>query len=480
MTDSLWNLPALAQGRGIAAGDWTAVEVMTSVLERVAERDPAINAICTLDAAALDNARAADAALRAGRHCGPLHGVPFTVKDLIPTAGVRTTLGSVAHRDWVPDSDELSVARLRAAGAILVGKTNTREFGYGIVTDNTLFGPTHNPWDERMTAAGSSGGAAAAVASGMGSIALGSDGGGSLRVPAAVCGILAVKPTFGVVALYPSCRAPLRTGLDSWETLECIGPLSRTASDAAAVLQAIAGFDSRDRHSAAPGSVRFGLPDSGRVRRLRVLYSADLGIAEVAPDVAAAAQARFDALAAAYDWEVVETVPALPSLVELRETFHATVAMDTDLVGLRKLAAHYPVSRDIAELVGRAWTTDDFDRARTMRRQVSGIMLDFSAAADLVLTPTTATTAFPIGLRFPPDREWGIDDGRQWSPFAFLANLTGQPAASIPAGLSGDGLPIGLQATTRRFGDMLLLDLAQAAEDVPTDVQARHTTPGRV
>lgn len=466
MSGDLWQLTATEQARGFRTGQWSAEELVRSVLDRIDDTNPALNAVCTLNENAIAEARETDRARRAGGANGLLSGVPFTVKDLIPTAGIRTTLGSVAHRNWIPLDDEISVGRLRKTGGVLVGKTNTRELGYGVVTDNELFGPTRNPWDTRMTAAGSSGGAAAAIAAGMGSIALGSDGGGSLRVPASVCGVFALKPTFGVVPLYPSCRAPQRAGLDAWETLECIGPITRSAGDASLVLQVIAGFDRRDRHAAGPGSVRFRRPDASRARRLRVLFSPDLAGAEVAPDVAGQVQTAVAELAHGLEWDLMVESPRLPPLAELRETFLTTVAMDTDQTALRKLAETHPVSPDIRELVDRKWTTEEFDRARVERRRIQDILQSFSASADVVLTPTTATTAFPIGLRFPRGEGCAIQDGRHWSPFAFLANLTGQPAASIPAGLTSAGLPVGLQAIGQRFDDMRLLDIAEAAEEL--------------
>lgn len=466
MTGTLWQLPAAEQARGVAVGEWTAEEVMRSVLERVEEADALLNAVCTRNDRALEQARRADRAVRSGGPLSPLHGVPFTVKDLIPTAGIRTTLGSVAHRDWVPDQDEIAVSRLRAAGAVVVGKTNARELGYGVVTDNALFGPTRNPWDDRMTATGSSGGAAAAVAAGMGSIALGSDGGGSLRVPAAACGVFAIKPTYGVVPLYPSCRVPLRTGLDAWETLECIGPIARTVADAALMLSTIAGFDERDRHAAAGVAPGFRAPDPERARGLRVAFSPDLGIAEVSSDVQRVVEDAVARLSAELDWEITIAAPELATLPELRETFLATVAMDSDRGALREMAERHDVSADIRELIDRPWSTTDFDDARVARRRIYDALRVFMGSVDLLLTPTTATTAFPIGLRHPENRAAGIRDGKQWSPFAFLANLTGQPAANVPIGLAPSGLPVGLQAIGHRFDDMLLLDVAAAAETV--------------
>lgn len=463
MTGELWSLPAAEQAAGVRRGDWSAVELTDAVLDRIATVDGGLNAYCTVDAdGARRAARRADEVRAGSTGRGPLHGVPFSVKDLIPTAGMRTTLGSLAHRDWVPDTDEIAVARLRAAGAVLVGKTNTRELGYGVVTDNELFGPTRNPWDPRLTAAGSSGGAAAAVAAGMGSVALGSDGGGSLRVPAAVCGVVAVKPTFGVVPLYPSCRVPLRIGLDTWESLECLGPITRTVDDAALVLSVLAGFDARDRHSVPGGS-----PPSPPVvpGAVAVAFSPDLGIAEVDPEVAALAEAAAEQLAATAGAELRRTVPALPPLTALRATFSATVAMDTDLSALAALAASVPVSPDIRELLARSWTPAGFGAARVARRRLYDVLHGFFAAGvDVLVTPSTATTAFPVGLRHPPDGFGGIVDGRQWSPFAFLANLTGQPAVSLPAGRTRAGLPVGIQLLGPRFSEPVLLEVARRYE----------------
>jgi len=215
-----------------------------------------------------------------------------------------------------------------------------------------------------MTAAGSSGGAAAAVAAGMGSVALGSDGGGSLRVPASICGVFAIKPTFGLVPLYPSCRAPLRIGLDSWESLECIGPIARTVQDIALALHAISGFDARDWHAAPSGQVPVDIPRAERAIGLRVAVSADLGIAEVDPEIADLMSKAVATLEAGLDWDIKRASPPLPSLAALRETFLATVAMDTNRRELRKLANSVVVSPDIREIVDRQWTTEDFDHAR--------------------------------------------------------------------------------------------------------------------
>jgi aspartyl-tRNA(Asn)/glutamyl-tRNA(Gln) amidotransferase subunit A len=453
----LWELTAVDQARGVRGGDFSAEELTRSVLGRIEDVDPAVNAFCTLNDRALADARAADAALARGDEVGPLHGIPFSVKDLIPTAGLRTTLGSTAYAEWIPDQDDVSVERMRVAGAILLGKTNTRELGYGVVTDNALFGPTRNPRQLDRTAGGSSGGSAAAVAGGMGSLSLGSDGGGSLRVPAALCGVFALKPTFGLVPVYPSCRLPDRAGLGSWETLECVGPITRTVEDAALVLEVIAGFDQRDRHSlpSTMDELRARL-DEG-VTGLKVAWSPRLGQAEVDPEVLELAARAVGELG----WEVVTVDPPIGDLRELRAVFAATVARDSDLAGLRELAEQHEVSEDLRELVGREWTAETFTWAATRRQVLYDTIRRFMGEWDLLITPATAMTAFPIGLRWP---EHGA--GRDWSPFAFPFNLTGQPAASVPVGTTGDGLPVGLQIVGGRLEDATVLRAAHALEQV--------------
>ncbi|TKA10347.1 amidase [Actinacidiphila oryziradicis] len=440
---------------------------MRSVLGRIDEADPEVNAYCTINERALADARAADTALAEGAAIGPLHGVPFSVKDLIPTAGLRTTLGSTAYQDWIPDQDDVSVERMRAAGALLLGKTNTRELGYGVVTDNALFGPTRNPRRPDRTAGGSSGGSAAAVAGGMGSLSLGNDGGGSLRVPAALCGVFTLKPTFGAVPLYPSCRLPTRAGLGSWETLESIGPITRTVEDAALVLETIAGFDQRDRHSipTVMRGLRAGL-DEG-VSGLRIAWSPRLGQADVDPAVLELTTRAVDALARArLGCEVVDIDPPVGDLRELRRVFAATVARDSDLVGLRELAERHEVSEDLQELVRRDWTAETFTWAATRRQVLYDAVRSFMVDWDLLITPTTATTAFPIGLRWP---EHSL--GRDWSPFAFPFNLTGQPAASVPVGTTDDGLPVGLQIVGRRLADATVLRVAHLLEQTLATVR---------
>ena len=235
----------------IRAGAVSPVDAVEQSLEHIACHNPAVNAVCSLDAdAARAAARAAEAAARDGAALGPLHGVPVLVKDMIFTRGLRTTGGSQLYREFVPAVDDIAVERLRAAGAIVVGKTNTAEFGFsGNQTTNVLFGATRNPLDLSRTPGGSSGGSAAAVAAGMAPIALGTDGGGSIRIPASFCGTVGLKPTFGRVPLHPSCRDTSWPGFSAWESLEHLGPITRDVRDAALLLDVLSGYDARDRLS---------------------------------------------------------------------------------------------------------------------------------------------------------------------------------------------------------------------------------------
>src|SRR5262245_45929618 len=238
------DIDALTLARLIRSKEASPVEVVDAVLARIEALQPTVNAFITVTAdEARDTARRAETAVIRGNRLGPLHGVPFSVKDLLFTAGVRTTMGSVMFADQVPAEDAVPVRRLRDAGAILVGKTTTPEFGHKPLTDSPLFGVTRNPWNQSRTAAGSSGEAAAAVATGQGPLALGTDGGGSIRIPAACCGIVGLKPTLG--------RVPHVHQVDLFSTTSYIGPMARTVAEVSACLDVIVGFDPRDPHSRA-------------------------------------------------------------------------------------------------------------------------------------------------------------------------------------------------------------------------------------
>lgn len=464
MTDQeLWSLSGAQQARLIREKKASAREVVQSVLNRIEKLNPKVNAICTMSERAAEDARAADEALRRGS-VGPLHGVPIAIKDLVLTKGLRTTFGSRLFSQYVPDEDDIVVERLRRAGAIILGKTNVPEFGYHGVTDNYLFGPTCNPWNVNMTAGGSSGGSAAAVAAGMGSLAIGSDGGGSLRIPAGFCGLFTIKGTFGRVPLYPGCRVPEMPGGSSWESLECLGPMTRTVEDSALVLSVIAGHDHRDRHS-LPGDNRSYMAALQQdMRSLRVAWSPTLGYATLDPDVRAICARAVKIFEGSLGCSVDEVDPGFENC---GNSFWAIVANDTDLQQLRRIRRERPddLSQSLSGLLDTPWTAEDFTSAAMVRQKITNTMWRFMESYDLLLTPTTACAAFPIG-REAPERLADKTDVTllDWLPYTFPFNMTGQPAANIPIGFTDAGLPVGLQVVGRRLEEATLIAVSAKFE----------------
>jgi aspartyl-tRNA(Asn)/glutamyl-tRNA(Gln) amidotransferase subunit A len=444
----------------------SALEAVSTALARIDALDGALHAFCTrCDDVALAQAAALDRRLSAGDPVGPLAGVPVAVKDLIDTKGLRTTYGSPLYADHVPEEDDVVVERLVAAGAIVVGKTNTSEFGYGAVGVNPLFPATRNPWNLSLTSGGSSAGTAAAVASGMVPFGLGSDGGGSVRIPASLCGIVGVKPSFGRTPLYPGCRDPRFPGASGWESLEHIGPLARTVEDAALALSVITGPSSKDRHSLPAEISDWQVPPPETMRGLRIAFSPDLGFAAIDPEARAIAEAA----ARRFEHDLGAIVEfAHPKVGDTQTAFQALVALDTDRNGLRGLAETRGIAFDgpLGELLATPWTADAFTDAILARKTIANVMWRFMKRYDFLMTPATAVAAFPAEWAAPP-----FIDGRPaapsaWTPFSAIANLTGQPAASVPAGWTRAGLPVGLQIVGRRLDDLGVLAACGALEVV--------------
>jgi len=456
---------AMALSGRVRARALTAVTAVTEALERIARLDGTLSAFCTLaPEAALAEAEAIDRRLDAGDPVGPLAGVPLAVKDLISTRGLRTTFGSGLYRDNVPDEDDVVVERLRAAGAIVIGKTNTSEFGYGAVGHNPLFPTTRNPWNTDLTPGGSSAGSAAAVASGMVAIALGSDGGGSVRVPASLTGTFGMKPSWGRVPVYPGCRVETEPGASGWESLEHIGPITRTVADAALMLSVLSGPSPKDRHALPHEAIDWLALDPATLRGKRIAFSPDLGFAAVEPEVAAIAETAARALAEAYG---AELVIAAPRIGDTQRAFEALVALDTDRAGLRRLArSGYAFTPMLQRLLDTEWTADAFTDAILERKRIANAMWRFMAEFDLLLTPGTSVAAFEIDSDGP-----GAIAGRavapgNWTPFSAVANFTGQPAASVPAGFTRAGLPVGLQIIGRLHDDLGVLRAAAGIEAI--------------
>ena len=432
------------------------VELTTALLARIEALDPRVNAFCLVTAdLARAAAREAEIAVMKREPLGALHGVPVSLKDVLYTRGVRTTGGSRLFADLIPEEDNVAVGRLKAAGAIILGKTNTSEFGHKALTDNPLFGVTRNPWDPTRTPGGSSGGAAAAVASGLGPVALGTDGGGSVRIPAGFCGLVGVKPSFG--------RVPQTPGFPGWDHVGTTGPLARTVRDAAAVLDVIAGGDDRDHTSLPrePGSYLQACDQD--VRGLHVAWTPDLGYAAVDErvlEICGNAAAEFEGLGCHVEvvnpgWESPEE--AFATIVAAQ--FYAAWA---DALPAREADMDASLVRLIRR--GGAVTAREY---LTAMAQVSAYWQEvhiFLARFDLLLTPTAAVPPFALGAGVPREIAGQEVSRLGWMPFTYPFNLTGQPAASVPAGWTEDGVPVGLQIVGRRHADRTVLAAAAAFE----------------
>ncbi|WNE96769.1 amidase [Streptomyces luomodiensis] len=453
MTD-LHDLTAVQLVERYASGELSPVEATRAVLHRIEQVQPEVNAFSRVDAeGALRQAEESAERWRRGAPAGLVDGVPVTVKDILLLRGAPTLRGSRTVRPegqaW--DEDAPSVARLREHGAVFVGKTTTPEFGWKGVTDSPVYGVTGNPYDPQRTAGGSSGGSAAAVALGAGPLSLGTDGGGSVRIPAAFCGIFALKPTYGRVPLYPA---------SAFGTLAHVGPMTRDAADAALLMDVISGPDWRDWSQLAPaeGSFREALASGGGVDGLRVAYSPALGgTAAVDPEVAAAVRRAVDLLAEL--GAVVEEID--PGFQDPVEAFHTLwfsgAARVVQPLGQEEWELLDPGLREICAQ-GAAYSALDYLAAVDVRMALGHAMGRFHSAYDLLVTPTLPITAFEAGVEVPKGSEHTRWTG--WTPFTYPFNLTQQPAASVPCGLSGAGLPIGVQLVGARHADALVLRAA--------------------
>jgi amidase len=452
------DLSASALRHLVAARKASAFEIVEACLERVKARNPALNAIVTLNPQALEDAATLDRRLAKGENPGPLCGLPVGIKDVTPVARLRTTFGSPIYADHVPREDALVVGRLRDAGAVILGKTNCPEFAAGGNTFNEVFGRTRNPWDPLKSAGGSTGGGAAALASGMVALAEGTDLGGSLRIPASFCGIVGLRPSVGLVPTHPTDWV--------WDTLQVTGPMARTAEDVALMLQAIAGPDD---HSplAQPAAGRdfVGAVAAGPRKGLKLAYCPDIAGIGVDPDIERVcrdaafslsgvgvsveeidldlSEARTEFLALRGLWFVTQMFPRL----DQRDRFGPNVANNV---------------RSGLEVTSRELAVAENYRGRLWHR-----FREFFNTYDHLLTPCMAVPPFPVEQNYPdaiagrPMKTY-ID----WIAPTFVLSLTGLPVASVPAGLDSSSLPVGLQILGRQFGEEGVLALAASVEQL--------------
>ena len=461
--EDLLFLPAKRAAALIRARRLSPVEYIDAVLAAIEHAQPRLNAFATVTAdLARAQARAAEQAVMDNAPLGPLHGVPVHIKDLIDTAGIRTAHGSAIHADNVPARDDILVARLRAAGAVILGKTTTPEFGHKGLTDGPAFGTTRNPWDPSRTPGGSSGGAAAAVAAGLGPLGLGTDGAGSVRIPAACCGVVGLKPTLGAV--------PYESAIDAFSNYAYAGPLARTVADAAIMHAILAGPSPRDPWTLrGPDPLRLSPAlVSDDLAGLRVGHIARAANPRLDRDVAANTQAALDALAAlgAEIEEVTDPIDWIehPGRVVYQGNFAVS------------MARHLPEWRDRMDPTllafierGDRFTLHDFRQGQYARTRLFRTVQSLFDRYDALLTPTLTRTALPATFDAAHD-EVEIDGERcgitrqGWSAYVYPFNLTGHPALSIPSGFAADGLPTAVQIVGRWGADLDVLRLGALLE----------------
>ena len=465
MTDEdLCFIPATDLVRMIRNKTVSPVDVLRATLARAEALEPRLNAICTpMFETAMQGARAAEAAVMRGGHLGLLHGIPATIKDLAFTKGVRTMGGSNLHRDRVPAFDHLHVERLREAGAILIGKTTVPELGWKGNGDSPVTGITHNPWMHGMNAGGSSAGAAVCAAAGIAPLHQGSDGAGSIRLPAAFCGVFGLKPSYGRIPYWP---------MPNNGAISHVGPITRTVADSALMLQAMAGPDDRDAASLESEPDDFLAQLNDGVKGLKVAYSPDLGYLRVDPEVAA----RVESAALAFEQlgcnvDVVNPGWGDPIAMEHVLFTSGYAGMIGHLLddwadrldpGLVALTRH-----------GMMYSAGDYVRAQGERLRYYDQVNAFFQRYDLLLTPSLSVAAFDATRLIPEHWEQHPWDWLRWAGFSYPFNLTGLPAASCPCGFTADGLPVGIQIVAGRFQDLRVLQASRAFESARPWAQFR-------
>jgi Asp-tRNA(Asn)/Glu-tRNA(Gln) amidotransferase A subunit family amidase len=469
ISDSLVFSPAWQLREWIGSRQLSPVELMKQYLQRIDAINPKLNAFLTINAeSALLEARRAEEAVFTQEVLGPLHGIPVPIKDLTKTAGIRTTLGSLLFRDNFPTDDEPVVERIRSAGAIIVGKTNTPEFGHLGTTENLLGAPCRNPWNTTLTSGGSSGGAAAAVAAGLAPVAQGSDAGGSIRIPASFCGVYGIKPTQGRVP------RPYQTP-GGWGIFSQNGPLSRTVRDAALLLQVMAGAHAEDPTCIQEQPPNFQTVLGTSLQGLKIAMSLSPGGSPVEEEIRAAVKRTaniFESLGAHVEQADIELNPDLARETYKTISFSDMSASYGHFLDTPQAESLMPSMRERLE-EAKGWPSAYLSKALRELERHRANFRNLFRKVDLLLLPTTAVTAFPV-------EEWpGIIDGTPvsplwaFTPFCYLFNMTGQPAANIPSGFSRDGLPIGVQIVGRWAEETTVFKASAALESAQPWAQHR-------
>jgi aspartyl-tRNA(Asn)/glutamyl-tRNA(Gln) amidotransferase subunit A len=452
-------MSAFDMAEKIRTQELTSVEITETIIERIEKINPIINAYCTTTfELAREMAKKADEIAKKGK-AGLINGVPTSIKDLSLTKGIRTTFGSKIYENFIPEEDSIYVKRLKEAICVILGKTNTPEFGFKGVTDNAIFGITVNPWNLKKTCGGSSGGAGAAVASGISPLAQGSDGGGSIRIPACLNGVYGIKPNFGRIPNYPKEYIFAHT-------LSAVGPIVRYVKDAALMLDVMKGFFEGDRYSLPNDNIIYTDKIDDKPEKLKIAYSLDMGYAktidfEVEKNFLDSLQ-KFKK----FGWnpEEVDMKLKKPEL-----TFY-TIWTSEIAYSMKPKLREWREKMDPALLKmidgGLGYDGMAIINAMNARKEIYDSFYKVFKNFNILVTPMTAVPAFDLGITYPSQINNKNVSPTAWQAFSFPINLIGNPAASIPCGWSKDGLPIGLQIIGRKYDELTVLQVSKAFEEV--------------
>ena len=457
-------MSAIEMGVKIKSQELSSLEITEAIIERIEKVNPLINAFCTPTfEIARDMAKKADKMVRKGEEIGPLHGIPTSIKDLMQTKGIKTTYGSILYKDFIPEIDDVAVQRLKNAGCVILGKTNTPDFGHIALTINKLFGETKNPWDIEKNSGGSSGGAAAAVASGLGPLALGSDGGGSIRVPSSCCGVYGLKSTYGRIPSYP------RIGI-AFTSMDHYGPITNYVKDAALMLNVMKGYHPADNNSFPNDSIDYVKIIKDKPKKIKIGYSLNLGFFKALDEEIEKSVLDYIQNFEKLGWDVEEANLKLrnPELA-FKTLVAAGYAYDFKKEFTKRIEDLGP---DLASTIrfGLDCSMISIGKAKLQRKRLYEELYKYFKNYDLLITPTTPCPAFKVeqresGTIFPMINKKLINIV-SWMAYTYPFNMSGLPAASIPSGWTKSGLPIGMQIIGRRFDEKTVLQVSHALEEI--------------
>ncbi len=472
--EDLYYIPAWEMKEKIIKQELTSEELTETIIERIEKINPIINAYCstTFDLAR-DLAKKADTAIKKGEKLGLLHGIPTSIKDNVDVKGIRTTCGCKAFENYISTEDDIAVKRLKEAGVVILGKTNMPAFGYKGVTDNLIFGATKNPWHLERTPGGSTGGGAAATASGLSPLTQGSDGGGSIRIPSSFCGLYGIKPTFGRI---PQKSMKIEGNMGTYVQK---GPLVRHVKDAALFLDALVGADDIDRYSIPKPNYSFYDAIEEKPKKLKIGYAIDLGNLEVIHSEVEKSVLNAVKKFEEFNWSVEKSNI---NLLSIGHTIRGNVSIGnygltwytiwTYGIGyfLKPIIEEFGSVMD-QELVqmaqnGFQLTAENIYMAEIQREIIYDNVCRHFKEFDILITPTMACPAFELGVSSPTKIDGKEVSPGAYSPYTHPFNMSGHPAASIPCGWSKDGLPIGMQIVGKRFDEITVLQVSKAFEDV--------------